>query len=448
MNAREVALRCLLTLAQTDTSIASVVDDAFETFSINERERRLANALVYGVVRWQQQLDWVLKQVVNPRFELNDRHRAILRLGAFQILHLDGIPVHAAIFETVQLTKGNRKTVGFVNAVLRSIQRKASDLTFPSIKTHPIDHISISLSYPKWLVKRWMDERGLDWTLAFCKASNQIATHTLRVNTLRTAREKLIRSLQDSGISTKLSKFAPEGILLDNSSNSTNRKTLKSIVTSNDVYFQDESAMLIPHLLKPESMELVVDLCSAPGGKTTHIASLMRDTGKVIASDISDKKLEMLLKNCKRLGVQNIETQKVDAAKEDLSFIFAADAVLIDAPCSGFGTLRRHPNILWHKTSNQLAGLRGLQYSLLKNAAPYIKPEGVLIYSTCTIEPTENEDIIKRFLIDFPNFTVENANQFLPDIPKSMITSQGYLQTFPHEHGIDGSFAARLRRVA
>ena len=449
-----MALKCLLELADTDISIATVVDNAFDKYSLSVRERRFANALVYGVVRWQHQLDWVLAHFVNRRFELDTKHRSILRLGAFQLLHLDGVSDYAAIFETVQLTKNSRKTTGFVNAVLRSVQRKSADLSYPSLKTHPIEHISKSLSYPHWLVKRWIKERGTDWTLAFCRSSNQIAKHTFRANTLKTDRDQLIKSLLDSGMSAYPSDLVPDAVIVDSLTNSdrtdlsenTNENLFKDILSGDHVYVQDESAMLISHLLNPQSMDLVVDLCAAPGGKTTHIASLMGNTGNIIACDISENKLEVLQDNCKRLGVQNVEIKKVDVVKDDLSFIDAADAVLIDAPCSGFGTLRRHPNILWNKTPKQLTGLVDLQFSLLTNAAEHIKPNGILVYSTCTIEQSENERVISRFLKENRMFTVDHASQFLPDVPKSLLTSEGYLQTFPHEHGIDGAFAVRLRR--
>lgn len=456
MKARQVALACLMDLSQADASIASVVDNAFAQSPLTGRESRLVNALVYGVIRWQRQLDWVLSHFVNPKFRLNTKHRTILRLGAFQLLHLDGIPPHAAIFETVQLAKKSRKTTGFINAVLRSVQREAKDLSYPSLDTHPAEHISIRFSYPKWLVNRWIQARGLDWTLDFCHASNQIAPLTLRTNTLQTDREKLQQSLLDIGYKSTHSLIAPEGIVVENRSSNIDaddetvpdsESKLTDVLNRSDVYVQDESAILVSHLLMPTNMKLVVDLCAAPGGKTTHIACMMSNTGKIIACDLSEKKLSVLRENCDRIGIQNVETRIIDATEADLSFIKAADAVLIDAPCSGFGTLRRHPDIRWNKTSDQLQSLSTLQYHLLVKAAPHIKPDGVLLYSTCTIEQTENEGIVNQFLKKFPMFIVENASQFLPNIPQSAITTDGFLQTFPHEHSIDGAFAARLRRV-
>lgn len=456
MNAREAALTCLLNLSETNTSVAAVVDETFSSNPINPREKRLANALVYGVVRWQYQLDWYLSHFVNPRFKLDIKHRTILRLGAFQLLHLDGIPSHAAIYETVQLTKKGSKTAGFINAVLRNLQRKSSELSYPSIESQPIKHISYALSYPEWLVKHWIDEHGLAWTVSFCKSSNQIAPLAVRLNTLKTNSKKLIDLMHKCGLEAKPTQFAPEGFTVENSSarlsenlsTPSGESALKRLFSEGDVYGQDESAMLVPHLLNPTDMDMIVDLCAAPGGKTSHLASLMKNTGNVIASDISDKKLRLLTENCKRLGVNSVEVRRTDITNDDLSYVHAADAVLIDAPCSGFGTLRRHPDIVWNKTPKQLIGLRNYQYRLLKNVAPHIKPRGVLVYSTCTIEPAENQEVIRRFLDRFSLYSIEHASEFLPELPKSMMTSEGFLQTFPHEHGIDGIFAARLRRAS
>ena len=457
MNARKIALECLLTLSHTSASITSVVDSAFGRYAIDGRERRLVNGLVYGVIRWQGQLDWVLNQFINPRFQLDARHRNILRLGAFQLLHLDGIPAHAAIYETVQLatshprkSSGGRKTAGFINAVLRSVQRKSATLAYPPLDKNPTEHIAVSLSYPTWLIKQWLQTRGVSWTLAFCRASNQIAPLALRVNPLLTQREEVSQSLNASGVPATASKIAPDGLVLENRAitafDAAGDKTLKDVLSREDIYVQDESAMLVSHLLSPADAQCVVDLCAAPGGKTTHLAHLMGNAGKLIAVDVSAEKIALLEKNCRRVGAHNIETQVLDATKADLGFIKTADAVLIDAPCSGFGTLRRHPDIRWNKTFKQVRALSEIQYSLLKNAAQHIKPGGILVYSTCSVEPMENEEVVQRFLTNFPMYTVENAQRFLPDVPQSVITPQGFVQTFPHEHGVDGAFAARLRK--
>ena len=458
MNARKVALECLLTLSHRSTSITSVIDSAFGKYTVDSRERRFINGLVYGVIRWQKQLDWVLDQFINPRFQLDARHRNILRLGAFQRLHLDGVPAHAAIFETVQLAtphprrNSGRKTAGFINAVLRSVQRKGATLTYPPLDANPIEHIALSLSYPTWLVKRWLQTRGVAWTLAFCRASNQIAPLALRANTLVTKPEDVCQSLAATGIAATTSKIAPDGVVFESrpitAFDAASEGTLKDILNRADLYVQDESAMLVAHLLSPENAAFIVDLCAAPGGKTTHLAHLMGNAGKIVAVEVSAEKVALLEKNCQRVGACNVKTQVLDATKADLSFMKTADAVLIDAPCSGFGTLRRHPDIRWNKTLEQVRALSEIQYTLLKNAAQHIKPDGILVYSTCSIEPIENEAVVERFLADFPMWTIENAKDFLPDVPPSVITPEGFVQTLPHEHGVDGAFAARLRRVS
>lgn len=454
MNARQVALECLLELSSSDATIGSIVDNAFQKYTLKSRELRFVNALVYGVIRWQQQLDWVLEHFINPRFKLDTKRRIILRLGAFQLLHLNGIPDRAAINETVDLAIESRKTKGFINAVLRSIQRNGGELTYPQLDSHPLEHISYAYSYPKWLVERWIKDWGIDWTLDFCTASNQIAPISIRTNTLLTDPEKLQEMLSKNGLSTRLSKYIPEGLVTEDSSDITDNDTLhtsvekniKNMINHQHVYVQDESGMLVSHLLMSDSHKFVVDLCAAPGGKTTHMACLMRNSGKIVAIDISKKKILRLKENCIRLGIQNVETRVLDAINSDLSFIKEADAVLIDAPCSGFGTLRRHPDIRWNKTSKQLQSLSQLQYNLLRNAAKHVKPNGLLVYSTCTIEKAENEDVIQRFLKNYPMFSIEPPSRASINMPKNIITPEGYLQTFPHEHGIDGAFAVRLRK--
>ena len=446
-NLREIALTCLMAISQTRASVTAVVDSAFRKHTLSGRERRLVNGLVYGVVRWQKHLDWVLNHFINPRFQVDTRHRNILRLGAFQLLHLDGIPAHAAIFETVQLAKGGRKTSGFINAVLRSVQREAHTLTYPRLGDNPVEHISVSQSYPTWMVKRWLEERGVSWTLAFCRASNQVAPLSLRVNSLLTQREELHHALAANGIATRLSQIATEGLILDNLASSADENALKALLNREDIYVQDESAMLVAPLLAPEEMHLIVDLCAAPGGKTTHLAHLMGNSGKIIAADVSEKRLAVLEKNCRRVGALNVETLALDATQAELGFIANADAVLIDAPCSGFGTLRRHADIRWNRTAEHLRTLRAVQMNLLRNAATHLKRGGVLVYSTCSTEPQENEEIIHRFLIEFPMYTVEHARTFLPPLPSNALTPEGFVQTFPHEHGVDGTFAARLRKT-
>lgn len=462
ISVRQLALDCLIQLESPNTIIAPVIDQAIRQCHLSAADGGLLNELVYGAIRWRGQIDWVLWHFIEPGFRLDQRAQNLLRLGVYQLLHLDKIPPHAAIYEMVELAKPRRKTAGFINAVLRSVQRGANRLEYPSLESQPAQHIAISLSYPLWLVERWLAQHGTAWTLAFCRASNQIAPLSIRVNTLKTDRAELVRSLTADGALVKASQIAPEGLLL------LDAPPLHSLQAYRDGWFyvQDESAMLVAHLLRPlappiERVRLcfsphtwgegrgegqkVVDLCAAPGGKTTHIAQLMGNSGKIIAVDISQDKIQRIEENCCRLGVTTIQTRTADVAIASLDILEGADAVLIDAPCSGLGTLRRHPDIRWKKSSEQIDELAQLQLQILENVARQVKPGCVLVYSTCSTEPEENEGVVHRFLETHPHFVIEKAGDFLPFVPSSVITPEGFLQTFPHEHGIDGAFAARLR---
>ncbi len=438
---RQLALDCLIQLEEGRTTIAPLINQAIERSHLNAIDRGLLNELVYGVVRWRKQLDWTLRHFVEGRFHLDLRSRNLLRLGIYQLLHLDRIPSHAAIYETVELAKPKLKRARFINAVLRTVQRDAASLQYSALESDPLQHISISLSYPLWLVKRWLMHYGVQWTLAFCRASNQVAPLSIRVNSLKTSRVKLVESLTADSTSVKESQITPDGLLLVDS------PSIQSLQAYQNGWFyvQDESAMLVAHLLCPQPGKKVVDLCAAPGGKTSHIAQLMENDGQIIAVDVSQNRVRRVEENCQRLGITTVQVQVADAANAQLDFLKDADYLLIDVPCSGFGALRRHPDIRWNKTPEQINELAQLQFNLLQNAARNVKPGGVLVYSTCSTEPEENEMVIQRFLKTHPHFVVENAGEFLPAISSRAITPEGFLQTFPHDHGMDGAFAARLR---
>ncbi len=438
---RELVLVCLGQLEESNAPISTVVDQAISRSDLSPLDRGLLNECVYGITRWRKQIDWMLKQFVNPRFQLDTRMRNLLRLGAYQLVHLEKIPPHAAIYETVELAKPKGKAAGFVNGVLRAVQRGAGDLEYPPLESQPAEHIATSLSYPLELVERWIARRGVEWTLKFCRASNQVAPLSIRVNTLKTSRKDLIRLLAVDGAVAVESQIVPDGLRLVTSG------SCRSLEAYDDglFYVQDESAMLVAHLLQPRPNTKIVDLCAAPGGKTTHIAQLMADTGKLLAVDFSEEKNRLIAENCQRLNVVNVERYNADLKNTSLEFIRDADAVLVDAPCSGLGTLRRHPDIRWNKGSKQIGELTRLQLRILNNAAAHIKPGGILVYSTCSTEPEENEGIVHRFLEGNRRFGVEKAEHFLPFVPRDLISPEGFLQTFPYAHGIDGAFAARFR---
>jgi len=437
---RQLALDCLLQLEDDEVSISAILDNKIEAAKLHPSDRSLLNTLVYGVTRWRKRLDWVLDSFMPSHFRLDASTRNLLRIGAYQLLFLDRIPSYAAINETVALARGV-KTTRFVNAVLRAVQRDADTLTYPTLESQPAQHISITQSFPLWLVERWLKRHGRRWTLAFCRACNEVAPLSLRVNTLKTSRETFAASLKSAGFAPELSPSAPDGLRVPETSS----PQLLPGYPDGWFYVQDESAMLVSHLLGPLPGERIIDLCAAPGGKTTHIAQQMQNRGEIFAVDASQQKLRRIRHNCHRLGITNVRFIDGDATGPIGALPDKADRVLLDAPCSGLGTLRRHPDVRWKKSESQIEELTTVQLALLRQAAKKVKPGGVLVYSTCSTEPEENSEIVSRFLKEHAGFVTENVGQFLSSIPVSAVTPEGFLQTFPHEHGVDGAFAARLR---
>ena len=276
-----------------------------------------------------------------------------------------------------------------------------------------------------------------------CHASNQTAPLSVRANTLRIDRHELAMSLRKDGNEVVESHISPEGLLL------TKTKPIRSLKEFQAGLFQvqDEAAQLVAHLLAPQEKSKIVDLCASPGGKTTHLAQLVGNVTNIVAVDLSKNKTERIQENCQRLGITNIDTQVANAKTDQIEALAAADLILIDAPCSGTGTLRRHPDIRWKRTAKQILNLANLQFEILLKVAIQIKSGAVIVYSTCSTEVEENQEVITRFLEACPRFSIEPARDDLPFLPTNAITSDGYLQVFPHTHGVDGTFAVRLRKI-
>lgn len=459
-NARSLALNALLKV-EDGQKVSSVIDELLNKNRLNDADRRLFTELVYGISRWRGQIDWIIDKHIRykpDRVSLN-----ILRLGVYQLIYLDKIPSYAAINESVELAKSRKKSPKFVNAVLRAVQRagrsrrllrqkarqifnqqSAICLELPELEDEPVKHLSVNCSFPEWLIKRWLNQYGLDWTVAFCEASNQIAPTSIRTNTLKTDRAQLIKTLEEEKIKAEESRFAPEGIrLLDN-------PNLVELFAYAQGLFQvqDESAMLVSHILDPKPDEVIFDVCAGPGGKTTHIAQLMRNRGQIFAFDILQSKLALIVQNCARLGISIVKTSITDASKKEVLPRAVADRLLIDAPCSGFGTLRRHPDIRWNKSRESIFELSELQLKIISSSSKSLKPGGIMVYSTCTVEPEENEKVVEKFLAMNSEFTIEPVDKFLPNKIDNLTTERGYLRTYPHLHDVDGTFVARLRKIS
>lgn len=410
---------------------------------LSDADKNLTTEIVYGVLRFRMRLDWIIDSFSSIKSKkLEHSVLNALRIGAYQLLFLTKIPASAAVNESVNLIKtGGRKKAGFVNAILRKIDAERDSIKYPDIKAEPERHISIVYSHPEWLVKRWVKRYGVDETVSLCEAGLKIPPRTIRVNTLVITRDELKKELTDAGFEVKDTLYSPDGLYVSG-----------GLLKPKDprYYIQDEASQIIPYLLAPKPGELILDACSAPGGKTTHIAALMRNEGRIYALDKYSARLKSVEETAKRLHIGIIYAMEADSEKPlrfkpHLSEDF--DAALSDVPCSGLGVLRRSPDIKYKRKEEDIAALSKTQKRILSNLKGHVKKGGRLVYSTCTFEPEETEDIIREFLADNKDFVLENASDLLPESCKELVNNDGFLRTFPHKHGMDGFFAARLKRI-
>jgi 16S rRNA (cytosine967-C5)-methyltransferase len=415
---------------------------------IKTLDRALLYQLVYGVLRWQGKLDWVLKQFSQrPLNKLSLKTLFILRLGVFQLLFLSRIPVSAAVNESVKLAKSSRApwTGGFVNAVLRSLERGKANLLFPS-REDPVSYLAVNFSHPAWLVEHWLELFGFEKTEALCQANNQIPPITIRVNTLKIDREQLLERFQPKALGVETTFFSPEGIRIEEPE----RPLVQDALYQQGLFqIQDEASQMIAPMVDPHPGERILDLCAGAGGKAGHLAQLMNNQGSILAVDFHPKKITALLENARRLGVTVIQGKVGDGLREDLFPKTARpfDRILIDAPCSGWGVIGRNPDLKWRLGPEDSKRLARMQNKFLQNAARWLKPKGILVYCTCTLSREENQDVIKNFLNGHPEFLLEDVSPFLPEPACMLIDAQGFFQTYPPAHRMDGFFAARMKKI-
>lgn len=410
--------------------------------NLSEQDRRFVTELVYGAVKAGDTLDWILRRYINrPLKKIPPMVREILRLGIYQLFYLDKVPASATCNTSVELTKkySHAGTVKFVNAVLRTAAREPERARFPEARGQEVTALALAEQHPEWLVRRWVKSFGLEETRALCKFDNGKPKLTVRTNTLRTTPEDLLAVFTGMGINAERSRLVPEGIIISEYG------ALDELAPLRDglCQVQDESSMLVAHVLAPQPGDFVIDCCSAPGGKTTHIAALMENCGHIIAGDVFDHKLARVRDNANRLGIDIIETRLIDARAIGDSFTDAADRVLVDAPCSGLGVLRRKPDARWNKKESEIAKLPEQQLEILQSAARAVKPGGSLVYSTCTIEATENVEVVKSFLQQNQSFKLENTGSLLPLAKR---VGENMVQLYPQRDGIDGFFIAKMIR--
>jgi 16S rRNA (cytosine967-C5)-methyltransferase len=422
-----------------------LLDGTLKATHLSERDRALLTELTYGTLRWRGKIDARLSQKLRrPLADTDVFIRNLLRVTAYQLFYLDKIPDYAAVNEAVELAKTQRgsKTAGFVNGVLRNLLRQKKPDAKALSTDDSIAVLAAELSHPEWLVQRWIAEFGLSEATALMRANNERAPLVLRANRLKCGRDELLARLRDHGIAATPTLLSPQGISVESSGN------VENLPGFADGLFQiqGESSQLVAYLLAPAAGERILDACAAPGGKSTDIAELMDDRGVVIALDNSPRGLDRIRENIARLNLHSIQVVRADTTKELTGALSAPyDRILVDAPCSGLGTLRSHPEIKWQRQEADIRRLSGLQAKILERVASYLKPGGVLVYSTCTLAREENELVVDAFLTQHKQFELEDAARYLPEQAKHMVRGK-YFQALPQRDNTDGFFAARLRK--
>jgi len=401
----------------------------------------LATEVVYGTLRFQSRVDWTLAGVLrHPLSELPPSIRAILRTATYQLLFLRRIPPRAVVHEAVDVARrhGHAGTAALVNAVLRRI---AAGGERPLPDGDPVTRLAVEDSHPRWLVERWLQRLGRVETVELCRADNTAAPITVRVNRLQASPDAVIAELAAAGVAAFPTWF-PEGLRLEGAFETRHRLVEAGVLT-----VQDLGAMAVTHMLDPQPAETVIDACAAPGGKTTHIVERMGDRGRVIACDIHPGKLDALRRRVGVMRLRTVEVVEQDARTLGTAFPEAADRVLVDAPCTGLGVLRRRPEIRWRVQAEHLTVMADLQRAILHGAAGAVRPGGVLLYSVCTTEPEEGRGVIEQFLARHPEFRLDPEMPLPDGVTRRAEDLAGTLTLWPHRHGTDGFFIARLRRA-
>jgi len=429
-----------------DGAFADVVlDSVLNRSKLDLRDRRLVTELVYGILRLRGRVDFALSQFCNqPLQRLQPEVLWLLRLGAYQLLELDRVPAHAAVNSTVELTRELQleAAVGFVNGVLRSLDRGRADIPWPAAeKIKPyLQHVC---SQPVWLSKEIMRQLPNVEARAFGESLATPPPLTLRINSLKTDREDFLTALAAAEHQAHPCSFAPEGVTID-------QRSENPLPGDAEGWYQvqDEASMLMAHLLDVHPEQRILDACAAPGGKTTHLAALTDNRADILALDKYPRRVELIAEGGERLGCTSIKAQQWDLTEtpdflEKKSF----DRILLDAPCSGLGVLRRNPEGRWYKSPVNLRELAVLQRQILDNIAPLVKPGGKLLYSVCTFSHIETDAIIESFLAEHPEFELEDLREQSSSDWADLFTAKGTLRSYPHRHGgMDAFFAARLQR--
>jgi 16S rRNA (cytosine967-C5)-methyltransferase len=443
MNPRQLAFETLRAI-QRGSYADVALERALRASDLADRDRGLATELVYGSVRQQRTLDALIDQFAKKTAQQQHPDiRLMLHLGLYQIRYLTQIPMNAAVSTTVELAKQNGLTglSGLVNGLLRQYIRQSDEATTLKLPADLVPSLGVEYSYPDWLIGLWLEQLGEAETIQLCQWFNHAPAIDLRINPLKTTLADVEAAFLTAGIRVKRLPQQPQCLRLVSHAGAI--QELPGFAAGWWT-IQDASAQWVSHWLNPQPGELIIDACAAPGGKTTHIAELMGGQGQVLALDYTASRLRKLERNRDRLGLANIQIIQTDS-QQSQEFREQADRVLVDAPCSGLGTLHRHADARWRQTPESIMNLTQIQSQILANTATWVKPGGHLVYSTCTLHPQENLGVVEQFLAQHPDW----QRQPIPAESgfHSVATPEGDLQVWPHRHYMDGFFMTHLRRL-
>ncbi|GAF19611.1 LOW QUALITY PROTEIN: 16S rRNA (cytosine(967)-C(5))-methyltransferase [Bacillus sp. JCM 19046] len=441
---REVALDALMKVEKNQAYSHLLLNTTLNKAGLDKRDSGLLTELVYGTIAHRLTLDYYLEPSLKTSKKREQWVDVLLRVSVYQMVYLDRIPDRAIVHEAVTIAKrrGHKGISGLVNGVLRSIQREGVP-SINAIKDH-VKRIAVTTSHPEWLVERWMKQHGEETTIAMAQANNEPPEVSIRVNRTKATTEEVRQNLLLEGLEVERSPLLPELALIVKKGNAFTTDAYKNgLFTA-----QDEASMLVGLLVQADFDMHVLDTCAAPGGKSTHVAESMHNTGLVHSLDLHKHKVKLIDEQANRLQLTNLETRAEDARKLEHLTESSFERVLIDAPCTGFGVIRRKPDIRWSKSKEDVAAIAKVQNAILTNASRFVKAGGLLVYSTCTIEAEENEEQIAQFLTDNPQYELdENAYAALPEQvqAKGRFSSFG-LTILPQDFQTDGFFMAPLRK--
>lgn len=441
-NVRETALDLLEAVDKNQSYSNLLLNNVIKKNQLEQKDIGLLTELTYGTLQRKMSLDFFLEPFIKGNKKLESWVRQLLRLTVYQMVYLEKIPDRAAIFEAVEIAKnrGHKGISGMVNGVLRNIQRQG----LPSLEeiVDPVERLAIETSHPIWLVKRWVLQLGFEQTKEMCEVNLTAPLQTARVNETKISREDCLKQLAEEGFQVEASPFIPEAI-----------KCLRGNLANSNAFheglltIQDESSMLAAYALAPMKGEQILDACAAPGGKSTHIAEKLQNSGQVISLDLHEHKVKLISSNATRLGLRNIDAKALDSRMVQEHFEHESfDRILLDAPCSGLGVMRRKPDMKYTKKEEDIFKLATIQKNLLKAVSPLLKKGGILVYSTCTVDLEENRHVVEAFLAENREFDGDDS---LGDrMPKAIrpLVNDYELQVLPQHIGSDGFYIACLRR--